>query len=479
MRIAIYSRKSKWTGKGESVENQLTMCREYLTHVLHIPENALIQEYEDEGFSGKNINRPGFLRMLADMEAIHFDYLVCYKLDRLGRNLLDLTTLMEKLEREETSFISIKERFDTTTPIGKAMLYFSGVLAQMEREQIGERVRDNMQLLARDGRWLGGNTPYGFRAVRLEGDRKAGIKSHSILEPIEMEQKNVRKMFHLFLKTENLTEATKELSKRGIKTRNNTCYKPYSLRDILKNPVYCSCNSRSIAYFQSLGCQLCIREGREEQSRGFMAYSKTNSKKYKNQENEYSSWILAEGMHEGLISAEDFIRVQNLLANNRKGNPERMKTRNRYSLLSGKLICGCGSPMRAKLYPLSVNDDLGERKFFYICRAKERDKGRECRQANLGGRQLDGLIWEAVSGLSVFSEMDLSNVNFMKKKEFMKKYVKEIYITKEGLKIFGIDLFHSFTIPFPLPLGPTMATNSPLFKERHMLSKTRVSPDGL
>ena len=110
------------------------------------------------------VKRPQFQQMLRDMEERHFDYLVCYKLDRLGRNLADLAALMEGLEHRGTSFISIKEKFDTTTPIGKAMLYFSGVLAQMEREQIAERVRDNMLMLARSGRWLGGNTPHGFEA---------------------------------------------------------------------------------------------------------------------------------------------------------------------------------------------------------------------------------------------------------------------------------------------------------------------------
>ena len=479
MRIAIYSRKSKWTGKGDSVENQLAMCREYLTHVLHIPEDALILEYEDEGFSGKNTNRPGFLKMLEDMDKEHFDYLVCYKLDRLGRNLLDLTTLMEKLEREDTSFVSIKERFDTTTPIGKAMLYFSGVLAQMEREQIGERVRDNMQMLARDGRWLGGNTPYGFRAVRREGDRKAGRKSHSILEPIGEELENVRQMFQLYLQSESLTEVIRELDKRSIRTRNNSGYKLYSLRDILKNPVYCRCEAESVEFFRSLGCFVCLKEGDENMGRGFMAYSKTSSKKYKTQSSEYASWILAAGVHPGLIPAEDFIRVQKLLMDNQKGRKGRLKVRNRYSLLAGRLVCQCGSPMRAKLYPLSGDVRQEEREFFYICRAKEQEGRGKCRQTNLNGRQLDDAIWEVVLSRLDGEEMDLSNANFMKKQEVIKEYLEEIRITKEGLKIYGTCFFHSITIPFPLPLGPTIARNSPLFRERHMLSNTFVSPDRL
>ena len=122
MRIAIYVRKSKWTGRGESI--------------IEDSREAQILVYSDEGFSGKDTNRPEFQKMLEDMKLRPFQYLVCYRLDRLGRNLADLALLIEKLNREHTEFISIKERFDTSTPMGKAMVYFSGVLAQMEREQI-------------------------------------------------------------------------------------------------------------------------------------------------------------------------------------------------------------------------------------------------------------------------------------------------------------------------------------------------------
>ena len=154
MRIAIYVRKSKWTGRGESIENQILMCREYIEKFIEDSREAEILVYSDEGFSGKDTNRPQFQKMLEDMKQGPFQYLVCYRLDRLGRNLADLALLIEKLNREHTEFVSIKEHFDTSTPMGKAMLYFSGVLAQMEREQIGERVRDNMFLLAKSGRWL-------------------------------------------------------------------------------------------------------------------------------------------------------------------------------------------------------------------------------------------------------------------------------------------------------------------------------------
>ena len=208
MRIAIYSRKSKWTGKGESVENQLIMCREYITMFLEEGDRAQIIEYEDEGFSGKNTKRPMFQQMMQDMQEKHFDYLVCYKLDRLGRNLADLANLMEDLNRQGTSFISIKEKFDTTTPIGKAMLYFSGVLAQMEREQIAERVKDNMIMLARSGRWLGGTTPLGYASVRVEKEGNALKKKSMYCLTQNPDEIDLAKfIFTYFMEKRSLTAA--------------------------------------------------------------------------------------------------------------------------------------------------------------------------------------------------------------------------------------------------------------------------------
>ncbi len=110
MRIAIYSRKSKWTGKGESIENQLVMCKEYvMANFLNVTIED-VYEYEDEGFTGKNTQRPQFQKMMSDMRKEHYDFIVCYKLDRLGRNLTDLVNLIEELNKMDTSFISIKEK---------------------------------------------------------------------------------------------------------------------------------------------------------------------------------------------------------------------------------------------------------------------------------------------------------------------------------------------------------------------------------
>ena len=163
MKAAIYSRKSKFTGKGDSIENQIQLCMDY-SKSIGIKEFLV---YEDEGFSGGNIDRPQFKKMMQDAKDKKFDCLVCYRLDRISRNVSDFSTLIEKLNKLEISFISIKEQFDTSTPMGRAMMFISSVFAQLERETIAERIKDNMYELARSGRWLGGKTPHGFTSKKI------------------------------------------------------------------------------------------------------------------------------------------------------------------------------------------------------------------------------------------------------------------------------------------------------------------------
>ncbi|MDO7204481.1 recombinase family protein [Paraclostridium bifermentans] len=87
---------------------------------------------------------------------------MCYRLDRVLRNIADFSSLIEDLQKYNISFVSIREQFDTSTPMGRAMMFIASVFAQLERETIAERVRDNMLELAKSGRWLGGTAPLGF-----------------------------------------------------------------------------------------------------------------------------------------------------------------------------------------------------------------------------------------------------------------------------------------------------------------------------
>ena len=117
MVIFIYSRKSKWTGRGDSVENQIAMCREYIQYNIEGAGKADIIEYEDEGYSGGTLERPQFQMYLEDEQKEPFDVLICYRLDRISRNIADFSNLMNEITKLGTSFVSIKEQFDTKTPM--------------------------------------------------------------------------------------------------------------------------------------------------------------------------------------------------------------------------------------------------------------------------------------------------------------------------------------------------------------------------
>ena len=111
--FVIYSRKSKFTGKGESIENQIELCRQYIAVHFSQEEADAALVYEDEGFSGGNLERPQFKKMMKDSQKTKFAAIVVYRLDRISRNIGDFAKLIEDLGDRHIDFISIREQFDT------------------------------------------------------------------------------------------------------------------------------------------------------------------------------------------------------------------------------------------------------------------------------------------------------------------------------------------------------------------------------
>ena len=97
--IAIYSRKSIFTGRGESIENQIELCKNYCNSYISDTHTLKYTIYEDEGFSGKNTNRPEFQRMINDIKNNKINILICYRLDRISRNVSDFSTTLELLQK--------------------------------------------------------------------------------------------------------------------------------------------------------------------------------------------------------------------------------------------------------------------------------------------------------------------------------------------------------------------------------------------
>ena len=108
MKIAIYSRKSKLTGKGDSIGNQIQMCKDYIEN-LNKNKEIEYSIYEDEGFSGKNTNRPEFQKLLNGIKKEKFNILICYRLDRISRNVADFSSTLDELQSYGVDFVGIRE----------------------------------------------------------------------------------------------------------------------------------------------------------------------------------------------------------------------------------------------------------------------------------------------------------------------------------------------------------------------------------
>lgn len=396
--IAIYSRKSKFTGKGESIGNQVELCREYIrTHYgVEAADDAVV--FEDEGFSGGNINRPAFKKMMAQIESGEFKALVVYRLDRVSRNVSDFSGLIENLNRRDIVFVSIREQFDTATPMGRAMMYIASVFSQLERETIAERIRDNMHELAKTGRWLGGNTPTGYRSesvksVTVDGRTKKACK----LKLIPEEAETVKLIFDLFIKTGSLTLTEAELIGRRIMTKNGNHFTRFSIKSILQNPVYMMADEESYEFFKLKDADLFSSKEEFDGVHGVLAYNRTDQEKGKaTVYNPVSDWIVSVGKHQGIIPGKVWIGVQDNLERN-KSKSFRRPRRNE-ALLTGLLFCSCGNRMYPKLSKRKTAD--GDIIYTYVCKMKERSKKNLCNKRNANGNTLDLAVIEKIKQLS-------------------------------------------------------------------------------
>jgi site-specific DNA recombinase len=400
--IAIYSRKSKFTGKGESIENQIELCRQYIAS--HFPTEDLerIAVYEDEGFSGGNLDRPNFRAMMRDAEQKKIQAIVCYRLDRISRNISDFAALIEQLGMLKIGFISIKEQFDTSSPMGRAMMYIASVFSQLERETIAERIRDNMHELAKTGRWLGGVTPTGYSSESVERVTVDGkIKKACRLTLLPEEAKLVQLIFRVFLNTGSLTQTETFLLQTACKTKNGKHFSRFTLKNILTNPVYMIADGQAFDYLAQKEADLFSPAENFDAVHGIMAYNRTIQKAGRaNELRPIKEWIIAVGKHPGLISGADWIRVQEKLEQNRtKGY---RKPRSHDALLSGILFCSCGNYMRPKRS--GRLNSRGEFQYTYLCALKEKSRSTCCVGKNINGNQLDQLVIDKIKQLSQDAE---------------------------------------------------------------------------
>ncbi|WP_426747387.1 recombinase family protein [Myxococcus faecalis] len=347
-RCAVYTRKS--TAAGLEMEfNSLDAQREScVSYVQRQPGWVLVDEsYDDGGFTGANMERPAFQRLLQDVDARRVDVVVVYKVDRLSRSLLDFAKVMERFNAAGASFVSVTQNFSTADAMGRLTLNMLMSFAEFEREMISERTRDKVAAARRKGKWTGGRAPLGYE-VR---EKRLVVN--------EYEAVVVREAFELYLQHQQASAVARLLNEKGRTTKRyeaqsgaTRAARKWTTQDVLRllrSPLYA----------------------------GFVPYGDETHP----------------GEHSPIVDRATFHRVQDML----EGPGIQYHGRNPDYVLRGLLRCGlCGEAMT----PGSTRK--GEREYrYYRCVTRDKRGKEGCRAAPLPAAALEDFVVTQLREVSV------------------------------------------------------------------------------
>lgn len=241
---AIYARQSIDKKDSISIETQIEACKRCCVGEYRV--------YSDKGWSGKNLDRPQFQQLLKDIRAGEIHKLVVYKLDRISRSLNDFSNLMETFKKYGVEFASTVETFDTSTAIGRAMLGIIMVFAELERENILLRVKDNYYARGEKGLYLGGVPIYGFDKIPTRLD---GIKT-SVLVP-NSDMPTVEYIFSAYRESGcSLGDIVRTLNEQSVLSPAGTLWDSSKLSRLLRSPVYVCADMEVYRYFKEKGARI-------------------------------------------------------------------------------------------------------------------------------------------------------------------------------------------------------------------------------
>ncbi len=239
LRCAIYTRVSTEHGLEQefnSLDNQREAAEAYIKSQAHEGWRLLPRRYDDGGYSGGSMDRPGLQQLLADIQARLIDVVVVYKVDRLTRSLADFAKLVELFDQHQVSFVSVTQSFNTTSSMGRLTLNVLLSFAQFEREVTGERIRDKIAASKKKGLWMGGVVPLGY-----------GVKDRSLV-PHEEHAALIRSLFERYLALGSVVQLKAALDQEGItvpsrqdragRTSGGGPFSRGHLHKILTNPIY-------------------------------------------------------------------------------------------------------------------------------------------------------------------------------------------------------------------------------------------------
>lgn len=376
MNVGIYIRVSTDNQVDrESLKTQESRLRDYCKAHRY----TVFKVYKDAGVSARDTNRPALKRLLNAARQKKIDALLVTKLDRLTRSIKDLLDLLELFEELNMSFISASEHLDTSGPMGRFTLHLIGIVSQLEREMISERVSADMYHRASKGTWNGGIPPFGYRNVDKE------------LKPDNKEKKIVKEIYKTYLERKSIRGTTDQINSSGHMTRKGEKWTSVSVHRILTNPVYIG--------------KICYGKRTTDPFTGKL-------KKVKKED-----WIVADADHEPIIEKHIYYEVQDLIVKKSRKPTRGSKT----YMLSGILKCGkCGGSMYGYQYTKKgKGKGAGKTYFYYKCVNYSHSKG-ECEGFTVPGNEIEDFVVSKLSSMS-------RNRAFLSDKKKLIKHLKEQY----------------------------------------------------
>jgi site-specific DNA recombinase len=388
LRCAIYTRKSSEEGLEQpfnSLDAQREACEAYIKSQAHEGWRLIKTGYDDGGFSGGSMERPGLQRLMGDIQRRLIDVIVVYKVDRLTRSLADFAKIVEVLDKNSVSFVSVTQAFNTTTSMGRLTLNVLLSFAQFEREVTGERIRDKIAASRKKGLWMGGTPPLGYDVK----DRKLVVN--------EADAEAVRTIFRIYAEKGCVSVSARELDRRGIRSKRWTSQKGVirggalfgrgALYMLLKNRIYIG---------------MAVHKG--------TAYP---------------------GDHEAIVPKPLWDRVQTRLTDNRHRRQARV-------LKSGRLLAGLLFDDRGnRMSPSIVRNRHGRQYAYYVSRSRLLGKPENAGAlVRVPAGEIEALVEDRVRGL--LQEPARRSWDALapgERADQLRAYIRRVVITREAASI--------------------------------------------
>lgn len=333
-KVAIYCRVSttEQAEEGYSIGEQ----KKLLTYECEKNGNIVYKIYSDEGISGKNITaRPALKELLNDANEGKFDSVMVWKINRIGRNLKDVLDMVDLFDRNNITFKSATEPFDTTTPGGRMHFQMVALIGEFERGTIAQNVKMGMMARAREGRW-NGNVVIGYD-LKLKENTTNKKRKDTELVINEKEAEIVRTIFTMYSQGNGYKAIANYINKFGYKTKKGNPFSLTAIKDILNNPLYI----------------------------GKIRYNLRPNWSEKRRKGTNSNPLIVDGKHEAIIEQELWDKVQSMLQTS-KGKPSRIYDGE--FPLTGILKCPqCGAGMVIMRTSRTRKDGTKRRLEYYCC----------------------------------------------------------------------------------------------------------------